>query len=40
MVDLYPLSFEPILKERVWGGRRLAALGKPLEGETPIGESW
>ncbi|MDQ1346746.1 MAG: hypothetical protein QG573_115, partial [Acidobacteriota bacterium] len=30
MIDLYPLSFEPILKERVWGGKRLASLGKQL----------
>jgi mannose-6-phosphate isomerase len=41
MIDLHPLRFEPILKERVWGGRRLAALGKPLPEEgPPIGESW
>jgi len=27
--------------ERVWGGRRLATkLGKPLDGDAPIGESW
>jgi mannose-6-phosphate isomerase len=37
---LYPLRFEPILKERVWGGRRLATLGKALEGDQPVGESW
>lgn len=41
MIDLHPLRFEPILKERVWGGRRLAALGKPLPPVgPPIGESW
>jgi mannose-6-phosphate isomerase len=38
---LYPLLFEPIFKERVWGGRRLEALyGKPLPPGVPIGESW
>jgi mannose-6-phosphate isomerase len=35
-----PLVFEPILKEKVWGGRRLARLGKALPPGTPIGESW
>ena len=38
---LYPLSFRPIFKERVWGGRKLAELyGKPLPPGVPIGESW
>ncbi len=38
---LYPLTFKPILKERVWGGRRIAELyGKPLPPVVPIGESW
>lgn len=36
-----PLTFAPILKERIWGGRRLAELyGKPLPPGAPIGESW
>ena len=36
-----PLVFEPIFREKVWGGRNLAALlGKALPGEGPIGESW
>jgi mannose-6-phosphate isomerase len=39
-VSLYPLTFTPILKERVWGGARLAALGRSLPQKTPIGESW
>jgi mannose-6-phosphate isomerase len=40
--ELTPLVFEPILKERVWGGRLLgSALGRRLpEDETPYGESW
>ncbi|MBC8002374.1 MAG: mannose-6-phosphate isomerase, partial [Opitutaceae bacterium] len=38
---LYPLTFHPVLKERVWGGRNLARLyGKPLPPHVPIGESW
>jgi mannose-6-phosphate isomerase len=38
---LYPLTFQPILKERVWGGRNLERLyGKPLPPDRPIGESW
>ncbi|MEO1130299.1 MAG: type I phosphomannose isomerase catalytic subunit [Planctomycetota bacterium] len=36
----YPLIFEPILKEKVWGGRRLEMLGKSLPGNTMVGESW
>ena len=38
---LYPLTFLPIFKERIWGGRNLARLyGKELPGTGPIGESW
>ncbi len=38
---LYPLTFQPIFKERVWGGRNLAQLyGKKLPPNVPIGESW
>lgn len=38
---LYPFTFQPLLKERVWGGRRLAALfSKSLPPDQPIGESW
>lgn len=36
----YPLTFQPILKEKVWGGQRLVRLGKPITNGTPIGESW
>lgn len=36
----YPLILEPILKPKVWGGRRLASLGKALPADQPIGESW
>jgi mannose-6-phosphate isomerase len=41
MLIPYPLTFHPLLKPRVWGGRRLARLGKTLpDGEAGIGESW
>ena len=33
------LKFEPILKEKIWGGKRLASLGKHLKSEN-TGESW
>ena len=36
----YPLTFQPILKPKVWGGRFLAQLGKSLPAAGPIGESW
>ena len=41
-MQLYPLLFEPIYKEKVWGGRRLERLGRVLPGDsrTLIGESW
>lgn len=35
-----PLVFEPILKEKVWGGRRLTRLGKSLRPGIHYGESW
>lgn len=40
--DLYPLSFEPIYKEKVWGGRAFERLGRALPGDANagIGESW
>jgi mannose-6-phosphate isomerase len=38
---LYPLHFEPILKEYLWGGRRLATvLGKPLGSGAHYAECW
>lgn len=39
MGKLYPLKFEPILKEKVWGGNKLKnILSRNAEGK--IGESW
>jgi len=41
MSELYPLKFEPILKEKVWGGNLLAAdYGKKQGNLKNIGESW
>jgi len=40
-MKVFPLIFEPILKPRIWGGRRLGTLlGKRLPDDGPIGESW
>ena len=41
MAELYPLKFEPIIKEKVWGGHTLAArYHKDQTGADNIGESW
>lgn len=38
---LYPLSFQPILKPQIWGGRNLERLyGKQLPAGVNVGESW
>ena len=39
-MKLYPLQFEPILKERIWGGTKLKTfLNKPIISNI-TGESW
>lgn len=39
--ETYPLVFHPVVLEKVWGGRRLATLGKALSRpEAMYGESW
>lgn len=41
MTPLYPLRLEPIYKQYIWGGRRLATvLGRPLPSEGVFAESW
>jgi mannose-6-phosphate isomerase len=41
MTTLYPLVFQPIFKDRIWGGRELERLyGKKIPASTPIGEAW
>ncbi|MEO5804172.1 MAG: type I phosphomannose isomerase catalytic subunit [Verrucomicrobiota bacterium] len=38
---LYPFTFQPIFKERIWGGRNIERLyKKKLPAKIPIGESW
>jgi mannose-6-phosphate isomerase len=39
-IKIYPLQFEPILKDRIWGGEKLKTiLNKPITSEI-TGESW
>lgn len=41
MSELYPLKFEPILKEKIWGGDVLVKqFNKKISGSPKIGESW
>jgi mannose-6-phosphate isomerase len=41
MEPLYPLRFRPILRQYIWGGRRLGTLlGKPIGPEGKYAESW
>ena len=37
---LYPLKLAPSLHVKVWGGRRLAEMGKKLPTAAPYGEAW
>jgi len=39
-MDLGPITLEPILVSKPWGGRRLAVLGRVLPGAGLFGESW
>lgn len=36
----YPIKFEPILQERIWGGEKLHKLFGKAKHNVPIGESW
>lgn len=36
----YPIKFEPILKEKIWGGEKLMSLLGKKSGRKNIGESW
>ena len=41
MSELYPLKFETLLKEKVWGGNALVTkFNKKATGSPHIGESW
>ena len=40
-LPLYPLRFEPILRQLIWGGRRLGTvLHKPIGAASDYAESW
>lgn len=40
-MKLYPLKFNPILKDKLWGGEKLGSvLKKPIGNSTSCGESW
>ncbi len=41
MKRLYPLKFDPIIKDKIWGGQKLeSVLDKPTGGSKSAGESW
>ena len=41
MTDLYPLTFEPIFKEKIWGGQKMqSVLNKDTGDLKNCGESW
>ncbi|NRS89276.1 mannose-6-phosphate isomerase [Flavobacterium sp. 7E] len=39
-MKVYPIKFEPILKERIWGGEKLIQIFKKKSDKNNIGESW
>jgi mannose-6-phosphate isomerase len=40
-MELYPLKFKPIYKERVWGGNKLSTvIGRNIKSNKVVGESW
>ena len=40
MTPLYPLKFQPILKDKIWGGQKLQQLLHKSISSTKAGESW
>ena len=40
MKNLYPLKFKPILKNRIWGGNKLASVLNKKTDSDCVGESW
>ena len=40
MAELYPMFFEPVLKDYIWGGRNLEKLGRELPESGKVAESW
>ena len=39
-MNLHPLTFTPVLKDYLWGGRNLVKLGRTLPAAGPVAESW
>ena len=39
-MNLYPLKFQPILKNIIWGGNEISKFKNFEQEETGIGESW
>jgi mannose-6-phosphate isomerase len=40
MKNFYPIKFQPILKERIWGGSKLASILSKNTDSDCVGESW
>jgi mannose-6-phosphate isomerase len=40
MNELYPLKFTPILKDKIWGGKKIKTLLNKMEASGFCGESW
>jgi mannose-6-phosphate isomerase len=40
MDSLYPMLFKPVIKDYIWGGRRLVDLGRELPETGRVAESW
>jgi mannose-6-phosphate isomerase len=38
--DLYPLKFRPIYKHYIWGGQNLRSMGKTIDDDEIVAESW
>jgi len=39
-INLYPIKFKPILKEKIWGGQKLKSILNKESDLSNIGESW
>ena len=37
---LYPLKFKPIYKHYIWGGKNLRTMGKIIDDDETVAESW
>ena len=40
MNELYPLKFAPILKDKIWGGKKINTLLNKKNASDHCGESW